>query len=611
MRKLVVDIETDGLNATKLWCLVAQDTDTEELYSFSDDDPSLPSILEGIKLCESADVLIAHNGIGFDFSTIDRLYGTKLLEKNIHDTWVMSQTLQYKRGHKHNLEEWGLRLGNEKIDFHDYSKYSKELLKYCQQDVKLNLDIYRKLMKDFSNIYKSNPLIQKGLQVEMEIAKMNYQIKTEGWNFDIDSAIQTQAMFTERMFQIESILEPKLGTHIVYIDKKPKTAKFKKDGTYTAVTCKILSEYFGHEVLPEDTHLMPAGKEFRRHSIKQIDLGQIALVKGWLLENGWEPDEYTTKKINGKWVNQGPKLTERSLRKFGEDGELISEYYTLRNRLSVIEGWLEKIKDGRLHGNMWTIGTPSFRARHEVIVNLPSVDSTYGKPLREVFRADEGEVVVGCDSAGNQLRGLCHFVGNPEFTQEVIYGDQHQRNADALGCSRSVAKTYLYAYLFGAGDAKLGKTLGASGPKAKRVGAKSREDFAKNIKGLQELSDRIKGEWNTNSIRQGVGWFKGLDGRPVFCDSDHQCLNYLLQSTEAITCKAACVYAIQKIREEGLRAKPRIWYHDEMAFTCHPDDAQRVGEILKEAYTEAPKWFGVECMDGGDPQFGDTYAAVH
>jgi DNA polymerase-1 len=467
-------------------------------------------------------------------------------------------------------------------------------------------------MKEFSNIYQTNPLIKRGLQVEMEVAKMNYYIKRDGWNFDVDSAIQTKAMFTERMFQIESILEPKLGVHTVYIDKEPKSPKFKKDGTYSATTCRMLSDYFGHEVNPEDTHLMPAGKTFRRFKEEQIDLGQIALVKDWLLENGWKPDEYTRKMINGKWVNQGPKLTEKSLKDFGSDGELISEYYTLRNRLSVIEGWLEKIKDrGRLHGNMWTIGTPSFRARHEVIVNLPSVSSTYGEPLRAVFRADEGEVVVGCDSAGNQLRGLCHFVGNPEFTQEVIYGDQHQRNADALGCSRSVAKTYLYAYLFGAGDAKLGQTLGATGPKAKKVGAKSRSDFAKNIKGLQELNDSIKNEWNTNVMRQGVGWFKGLDGRPVFCESDHQCLNYLLQSTEAITCKAACVYAMDKIREEGLRAKPRIWYHDEMAFTSHPDDAQRVGEILKEAYTEAPKWFGVECMDGGDPQFGDTYAAVH
>ena len=615
MRTLVVDIETDGLQATKIWCLVAQDVQTEEVFAFSDYDRDLPPLKEGIKMCVEAARLVAHNGIGFDFPTIDRLYGTNLLRKSIHDTWVMSQTLQFKRGHKHNLEEWGMRLGNHKIDFHDYSKYSKEMLKYCIQDVKVNLDVYRKLLREYSNIYSYNPLIQKGLQIEMEVAKFNQQVRTEGWNFDMAKAESTRAMFEERMMQIESIIEPKLGTHIKYIDKEPKTPKFKKDGTYNAVTCRILSDYFGHEVKPTDTHLMAAGQEFQRSVETQIDLGQIAMVKDWLLDNGWQPDEYTGRFLNGKWVQQGPKLTEKSLKKFGRDGELISEYYTLRNRLSVIEGWLKKVKDGRLHGNMWTIGTPSFRARHEVIVNLPSVDAVYGAPLRQVFRADDGEVLVGCDSAGNQLRALCHYVNNPEFTEEVRYGteeegtDAHTRNAEALGCTRKTAKTYLYAYLFGAGDAKLGATL--TGKPNKQAGAKSRDAFGERIKGLKEIRESIESEWNRNMHVQGVGWFKGLDGRPVFCDSDHQCLNYLLQSTEAITCKAAVAYQMQKIREEGLRAKPRIFYHDETAWTCHPDDAKRVGEILQDSFREAPKLFGVMVMDGGDPKFGGTYAEVH
>ena len=121
---------------------------------------------------------------------------------------------------------------------------------------------------------------------------------------------------------------------------------------------------------------------------------------------------------------------------------MLGQYYTLRNRISVMESWFEQLKNGRIHGNMWTIGTPSFRARHEVIVNLPGVHAAWGRELRECFAADEGELIVGADSSGNQLRGLCHYVGNAEFTKEVIFGDQHQRNADALGCSRSVAKSF-------------------------------------------------------------------------------------------------------------------------------------------------------------------------
>ena len=328
-----------------------------------------------------------------------------------------------------------------------------------------------------------------------------------------------------------------------------------------------------------------------------------------MLENGWKPDEYQKKKVGFDWVVTGPKLTSTSLAKMGEIGEMIDEYYTIRNRASVVSGWLDSTRDGRLHGNMWTIGTPTFRCRHEVIVNLPAVTAAWGKELRELFVADDGMVVVGADSSGNQLRGLCHYVGNEGFTREVIFGDQHQRNADSLGCSRPVAKSYLYAYLFGAGDAKLGHVLtGKSNPSA---GRKSREDFAKGIKGLQELKDKLAKVWKNTHYSQGEGWFPALDGRPVFCPAEHQTLNYLLQSAEGITCKAAVSYAMRKIDEEGLRAEPRLFYHDEIAYVSHPDDADRVGEILKESFKEAPKAFKVECMDGGDYIIGSSYADVH
>jgi hypothetical protein len=117
--------------------------------------------------------------------------------------------------------------------------------------------------------------------------------------------------------------------------------------------------------------------------------------------------------------------------------------------------------------------------------------------------------------------------------------------------------------------------------------------------------------WKNTRFGGGEGKIPGLDGRPIYVASDHQALNYLLQSAEGITCKAAVSYQMQKIKEEGLRAEARLFYHDETAWACHPDDADRVGQILKESFAEAPKWFGVECMDGGDPSMGSSYADVH
>lgn len=607
--RLVYDIETDGLDATVIWVLIAYDLDSKMTYKFSDHDSLHGSIADGVRLLEKADLLIGHNIIGFDNRVVDNLYGTNLNSKRIHDTFIMSQVLSYKRKHRHGLAGWGEALGNAKIEYNDWSNYNKEMLRYCIQDVMVNVDVYMKLLEEYTAIYNRNPLIKEGLRVEHDVAVFNARVRERGWKFDVAKAHSTLNEMYRRMTAIENVIEPKLGMKTVYIDKEPKFPKYKKNGDFNHHTVKHLTEYFGHEVKPSDTHLIQPDETFQRTRQEQIELGSTELVKEWLLANGWKPDEYQKKKIGFEWVTMGPKLTSTSLKAFGKEGELIDEYYTIRSRKAVIEGWLEKAVDGRLHGNMWTCGTPTFRCRHEVIVNLPAVNAEWGRELRELLIADEGMVVVGADSSGNQLRGLCHYVGNDEFTNEVIFGDQHQRNADALGCSRPVAKSYLYAYLFGAGDAKLGQVL--TGKTNPTIGRKSKEDFARGIKGLQQLKDKLTKVWKSTRFASGEGKIPGLDGRTVFVPSDHQALNYLLQSAEGITCKASVSWAMQKIKEEGIEAEPRLFYHDEQAWVCKPEDAERVGEILKQSFKEGPKLFGVSCMDGGDPCVGKSYAEVH
>ena len=607
--KLCYDIETDGLDATKIHCLVAKNLETGTIYKFADESIRYANIIDGVRLLENATLLVGHNIIGFDNVQIDKLYGTNLNSKRCHDTWVMSQVLRYKRDHKHGLSGWGEYLNNSKIEFDQWDQYSKEMMRYCTQDVELNVQVYNKLLEEFNQIKKRNPLITKGMKIELDTAVFNARCKTDGWNFDVEKAKQSVINMTVRMNEIEYEIEPQLGTRKIFIDKEPKTPKFKKNGEYTTTTIRMLREYFDKEVMATDTHLMPPGETFQRFRVEDVTLGSMDLVKDWLITKGWVPDEYQKKKVGFQWVTTGPKLTSTSLRKMGKIGEMIDDYYTLRNRRSVLSTWLECLRNNRLHGNMWTIGTPTFRARHEVIVNLPAVSAPWGKELREVFKADEGEVLVGADSSGNQLRGLCHYVNNKQFTHEVCYGDQHQRNAEILGCDRPKAKTFLYAYLFGAGDAKLGQSL--TGKLNASRGKKARDDFAKGIKGLGELKTKLSNAWRNTKQRSDEGWFPAVDGRPVFCPAEHQTLNYLLQSMEGISCKAALSYAMQEVDRRGLRAKPRLFYHDELAFTSHPDDADEVGKILQDAFTEAPKWFNINCMNGGDYVKGETYADIH
>ena len=619
--KVVFDIETNGLlpEMTVAHCLVLQDADTKRIYRYSDSTDRHPNIEDGLAVMKNAEVLIGHNIVGFDLPALKKLFDWVPAESTtIIDTWIMSLVLDYENSRlprgafnrtKHGLAAWGEVLGHSKQDNTDFqangwSEYCEDMMKYCANDVALNTEVYEELMKMLQT--QTNPKIRRGLRVEHDIAQFNADVYERGFRFDISQANNNLKIMEKHMKKIEAIIEPQLGTTEVLIDKTPKTAKYTKAGWYTATTARILSEWCGQEVLPEHAISAPVvapGQPFQRVKVETVSLSNMELVKSWLMDQGWQPDDWNVTKQDGRWVRTGPKLTTTSLSKLGRLGTLIDRYYTLRNRVSVIQGWLEKAEDGRVHGNMWCIGTPSFRARHEVIVNLPKTSAQYGRMVRELFIADSGRVLVGADSAGNQLRGLCHYVGDNDYTDLVINGDQHTRNAEVLGCSRSVAKSFLYAILFGAGDAKLGQVL--TGVSNAKVGREARSKFMANLPGFGKLVSRLK------DIYKQYGCIPGLDGRKVYVRSDYQCLNYLLQAAEGVTCKAAVAYAMKKIRDEGIDAEPRLFYHDEVLFDCDPVDAPRLGEILTESFREAPKDFGVECMDGGEYVIGSNYSQVH
>ena len=618
--QLVFDIETDGFLEEMTTChvLICQDVITKKIYRYTDQPNDTP-IKVGLDLMSKADALIGHNIIGFDLMGLEKLFNWRPSSHTaLIDTWVMSQVLRYNRPHRHGLAGWGKHLGFKKMDNTEWANegfktYDPGMIKYCEQDVRLNTKVYEVLLAELHTAVESNELIKKGLRVEHDIAIFESMVRKKGWLFDLDKAKENLRLMTKHMMKIESIIEPNLGTTEVFIDKAPKTPKYTKAGLYTATTARILSEFLGRKVIGEDalsdSPPMLPGTEFQRTSIEKVTLSNMDLVKSWLHSIGWKPDDWNVKKgSHGQWIKTGPKLTTTSLRKLGSRGTLIDRYYTIKNRKATIESWIEKLwKDDnnrvRLHGRMFTIGTPSFRCRHEVIVNLPAVDADYGKMLRELFISEPGYNVVGADSAGNQLRGLCHYVGDKSYTDLVINGDQHARNAAVLNCSRPLAKSFLYAVLFGAGDAKLGQTL--TGVSSIPKGKEARRKFMANLPGFERLVNKLRSVFNK------YGSIPALDGRKIFARSDYQVLNYLLQTAEGITCKASVSYAMNKIKEEKLDAYPAIFYHDEQAWIASDKDSNRVGEILKESFREAPKWFGVECMDGGDYVIGKSYAEVH
>jgi DNA polymerase I len=614
----IFDIETDGLypDVSKVWCLVTLDTDTNEVKSFSDYDPDLPSLQEGLDHLSKQRIVAGHNIIGYDLMVLDYLLGFKLPDTTIvYDTWLMSLLLRYKRKHKHGLEGWGEYLGFAKLEFNEWNKYSKDMLTYCIRDVELNGKVYLELAEEAKKLIKVNPMFKLGLQAEMEFAKIESEIRANGWLFDIDKANQLLKEMNSRMLFIEQTVEPQIGMICLKVDppndyKKPA---WRKDGCYVA----HISKYF--DVAPEsgrdmDTRLIDG--EYCRVSFEQGSMSSDKVLKQYLYSIGWQPDEWNMEKLpSGEWIKKSPKLTDTSLEKLGKVGLLISEYNTLKNRRGILEGWVQEAsRDGRLHGRMWTIGTPTFRCRHEVVANLPSVGTPYGEEMRSLLICEPNKVIIGADSSGNQMRGLCHYIGNDEFTNEVINGDVHQKNADILSgvypTERKKAKPWLYAYLFGAGAAKLGNIL--TGSSNKTVGEKSAKLFESSIPGLKELKDKLSTQYDNTSNRFGSdnAFIRGLDGRIIFTGSKHQTLNYLLQSAEGITCKYAAVYLKKKLNSLSIPHYFAIHYHDELAVIVDKEYKDQVAKLAIEAFTEAPKEFGIMCMSG-DAKVGYNYAEVH
>ena len=619
-KNVVWDIEGDGLlnELTTVWTMVAYDLDTQTEFAFSDHDTSLPGMDDACDFLYNTEHHIGHNLFGYDILAMQKVFGWELRDdQKVTDTWILSLLNCYKRTHNHGLKGWGEHLENHKIEYSDWSQYSKEMLRYCKQDVRLNVKVYEKLFSEASALIQRNPMYKDRIMIEMYVARANMKMQ-KGWVYDQELADRTLKELTKKMEKVERYIEPKLGTKRVYIDKAPKTAKYTKKGLYTATTTRLLSEYLGVTVKAEDALLphppIQPGEHFQRFEEVKINMGNMDDVKTYLMEKeGWKPNEWNrTRGKDGGWKNSSPKLEGENLEALGEIGKGVSEYYMLRHRRSFIEGWndfVAKRGDGRIHGNMWCIGTPTFRVRHETIVNMPAAGEVsaggapYGTEIRSLLTVEPEYSVIGADSAGNQLRGAAHILQNEKWIDLIVNGgDMHQANADMVGCTRKMAKVFIYRILFGSTAWGLAREFKISEAEAQRM----IDNFMEGLPEYAETLERLEKEWHKNG-----GYIFGVTGNILFVEEARKCFNALLQDLEKATCAAAMWWADMKMKEEGFDYYPLIFYHDEAAFAVRNDQAEKAGAILQQGFKEGPKLFGVEIMDGGDYKVGRTYAAVH
>ena len=294
-----------------------------------------------------------------------------------------------------------------------------------------------------------------------------------------------------------------------------------------------------------------------------------------------------------------PKVDEACLAEIRDlalqqKNELLHEECEMFIRLLTLQKWLGQLSEG---SNSWfntieqdncihhscSLATQTGRNAHRG----PNLGQVVSAPwARQLFIPHPGHVMVGADLEGLELRALGHYLSRFDdgaFADVVLNGDIHQQNADRVGCTRKEVKTLTYAFIYGAGDQKLGHSLHPelSDPQKKQLGQELRRKFLDAIPGLEPLIDAVK-----QKVRD-TGRLRGLDGRPIFCRAEHAALNYLLQSAGAIISKRWVVVGQDLLDEAGLtynRDYTRCAYvHDEVQLSVVPTEADHVAELLVKA----------------------------
>ena len=573
---LVFDIETDDLKATLIHCLVAQDMDSGKIYKYPPD-----KLAEGYELLSNADTLIGHNIIGFDIPMVEKFGGVDLSKIPVIDTLVLSRLFNPNREGGHSLEKWGYKLGYHKIEFSDYLNYSKEMMDYCVRDVQLNAVVLKKLREESKGFSKQS------ITLEQSVARIMKQQEVNGFKFDLQSALLLLAELREKKQAIEdevhNTFKPK------WVDDKLVTPYIKKDGDLSK---RGLTDDEYQRCL--DTNNF---EPFMRQKLVDFNLGSRKQIGEYLIDFGWKPVKFTP---TGQ-----PIVDEGTLKKIEHirEAKLIADFLLYQKRIAQVTSWIDELKDDRVHGSVIPNGTITGRMTHRNpnMAQVPNAGSPYGKECRSCWTVPEGYKLVGIDASSLELRMLAHYMDDSDYIEEVINGDIHTTNQNLAGLkTRDQAKTFIYALVYGAGDAKIGSVAGGGLKKGKEL----KQTFFKNLPSLRTLKDKVQ----KASER---GFLKGLDGRKIYVRSQHAALNTLLQGGGAIVMKKAMCILQDLINLNTLDAKFVANIHDEWQIQVKESQADFVGRLGVESIEKASEYFNMRCPLTGEYKIGENWYETH
>jgi DNA polymerase-1 len=551
MKRLVVDIETDSLDATTIYCIVAKDLDDQRIYTYK------PNYIHHAKeLIESADIIVMHNGVSFDAPVLKRLLGVEIPLAKIRDTLIMSQLANPMRDGGHSLDAWGKTLGFGKLDFHDFSGYTDKMLTYCVRDVELTAKVYKALvptLKGFS---------ARSIKLEHQIRAVIDKQEQNGFTLDVKEAMILVAKLSDESSKINNELQV-VFKPITQIRISEKTGKRLKDNVTV----------------------------FNPGSRKQIAERLMAL--------GWKPHAYTE---TGQAI-----VSEEVLSKVVDipQAQLIAQYLLLEKRVSQIKSWIEAADENdKVHGRVLTLRTITGRMAHTSpnMAQVPAVYSPYGKECRSLWKVSSDDyTLLGTDASGLELRMLAHYMNDEAYTKEVVEGDVHTANQTAAGLpTRDNAKTFIYAFLYGAGAGKIGQVVNGTAKDGQRL----IDNFLNNMPALKALRSKV-------DRLAGRGYLIGLDGRVLKIRNKHAALNLLLQGAGAVVCKEWLKFIIILATKAQLDFKLVASVHDEYQFEVRKGQEEAFGAITKEAMKLTEESLKVNCPLDCEYKTGTNWCDTH
>jgi len=559
---LTIDIETD-MKHSVIWCACAEDVATGETTVHTE-----AKTLQA--LINKHDSILTYNGLGFDVPVMTAVWGIAVEGKKHVDAMVLSRLFNPAQAGGHSLRSWGERLAYPKDDFTDYDGgLCEEMITYCKRDVNLTTKVYKTVSANLKRGKFTQDVIdlEHAVTAELELQRSN------GFKIDLPKANGLYSTLTHRMRELEALLQAE----------------------FPPIVTERWSEKTGKQ-LKDNVEVFNVGS--RQQIAKRL---QTVGVK------------FTDKTEGGSY-----KIDENVLEGIDNpSAQLVAEYLLLQKRASQVSSWLEAVADdGRVHGRVFSSGAatgrmthispnmaqvPATRKAHDGMTPVQRLKAELGGECRACWTVEQGNKLVGIDASGLELRMLAHYMKDEDYVNTILDGDIHSANQAAAGLeTRDQAKTFIYAFLYGAGDEKIGSIAG----KGAKHGKKLKKDFLDNIpslKALKELVEKIAAN----------GTLPSLDGRRIRIRKAYSALNFLLQGGGAALMKKALLNGVESLREQNIPFKMVANVHDEFQVETPEAFAKAVGLHFRNAIRKAGDDFELRCPMDGEYKIGNNWSETH